>query len=136
MYYPIDEETAKRAHDMMSMSDYPEGRATKEYKAAVDKAAAITAKKKASVSQYYHEKLDALLDKYARRLAEWTNAYNRNGASCPSVMICGASNFPIRKKEKQNAQEERLWSEYKEIQSIIDKIKSVGTGAVDLGVAR
>lgn len=25
-YYPIDEETARRAHEMMSMRDYPAGR--------------------------------------------------------------------------------------------------------------
>ena len=39
-YYPIDEETARRAHEMMSMRDYPAGRATNEYRASVDKAAA------------------------------------------------------------------------------------------------
>ena len=37
-YYPIDEETARRAHEMMSMRDYPAGRATNEYRASVDKA--------------------------------------------------------------------------------------------------
>lgn len=33
-YYPIDEETARRAHEMMSMRDYPAGRATNEYRPA------------------------------------------------------------------------------------------------------
>lgn len=131
-YYDISEETARRAHEMMSMRDYPKNSATNEYRAAVDQAAALVASKKASVSPYYHEKLDGLLDRYARRLAEWTNAYNRNRASCPSILVSGGSNFPVKKKNKQNAREDSLWQEYKEIEAILDKIKSVGTGAVDL----
>ena len=131
-YYEISEETARRAHEMMSMRDYPKNSATNEYRAAVDQAAALVASKKASVSPYYHEKLDGLLDRYARRLAEWTNAYNRNRASCPSILVSGGSNFPVKKKNKQNAREDSLWQEYKEIEGILDKIKSIGTGAVDL----
>ena len=48
-YYPIDEETARRAHEMMSMRDYPAGRATNEYRASVDKAAALVERCKAQV---------------------------------------------------------------------------------------
>ena len=132
MYYEINENTARAAHDMMSFRDYQPGSATAEYRAAVDRAAALVERCKASTSPYYHGKLDALLDRYARRLADWTNAYNRNGASCPSVMIAGTSNFPVRKKQRQNAREESLWAEYKEIEGILEKIKSVGTGPVDL----
>ena len=132
MYYPIDENTARLAHDMMSMSDYKPGSATAEYRAAVDKAAALVERRKAATSPFYHDKLDALLDLYARRLAQWTNDYNRNGASCPSVLVCGPANFPTRKKARQNAREDSLWQEYKTIEAIFDKIKNVGTGAVDL----
>lgn len=131
-YYPIDEGIARRAHEMMSMRDYPENRATNEYRAAVDNAAALVERCKAATSPYYHDKLDALLDRYARRLAQWTNDYNRNGASCPSILISGGSNFPVRKKERQNAREDSLWREYKEIEAILDKIKNTGTGPVDL----
>lgn len=131
-YYPIDEDTARRAHEMMSMRDYKPGSATAGYRAAVDEAAALVERCKAATSPYYHDKLDALLDRYARRLAQWTNDYNRNGASCPSVLICGAANFPTRKKERQNAREDALWQEYKTIQAILDKIKSTGSGPVDL----
>ena len=131
-YYPIDEDTARRAHEMMSMRDYKPGSATAGYRAAVDEAAALVERCKAATSPYYHDKLDTLLDRYARRLAQWTNDYNRNGASCPSVLICGAANFPTRKKERQNAREDTLWQEYKTIQAILDKIKSTGSGPVDL----
>ena len=46
--------------------------------------------------------------------------------------MCGAGNFPVRKKARQNAREDSLWAEYKDIEAILDKIKSVGTGPVDL----
>lgn len=131
-YYPIDEATAQRSHDMMSMREYKPGSATAGYRAAVDEAAALVECKKQKVSPFYHDKLDALLDRYARRLADWTNAHNRNGASCPSILVSGRANFPIRKKEKQNAREDRLWKEYQEIQGILSQIESVGTGPIDL----
>lgn len=130
-YYEIDEETARRSHEMMSMTDYRKGSATAGYRASVDEAAALVESQKQKVSPFYHDKLDGLLDRYARRLAEWTNAHNRNGASCPSVLVCGPSSFPTRKKAKQNAREDSLWKEYEEIQSILSKIKSVGTGPID-----
>lgn len=131
-YYPIDEGTARAAHDMMSFRDYQPGSATAEYRTLVDKAAALVERQKQAVSSYYHDKLDALLDRYARQLADWTNAYNRNGASCPSVMISGAGNFPVHKKLKQNAREDSLWQQRQIIDAILDKIKGVGTGPVDL----
>lgn len=131
MYYPIDENMARRSHEMMSMSDYREGSATAGYRAAVDEAAALVEQQKQKVSPFYHEKLDGLLDRYARRLAQWTNDHNRNGASCPSVLVCGSANFPTRKKAKQNAREDSLWKEYDEIKGILSKIKSVGTGPID-----
>lgn len=131
-YYEISEETARRAHEMMSFSDYKKNSATDEYRASVDHAAEVAEKQKRKVSPYYHAKIDALLDRYARKLAEWTNAYNRNRSSCPSVMVCGPANFPTRKKQNQNSREDTLWKEYEDIKGIIDKIKSVGTGAIDL----
>lgn len=132
MYYPIDETTARRAHEMKSFRDYQPDSATDEYRAQVDEAAALVDRQKKAVSPYYHDKLDALLDRYARKLADWINAYNRNDASCPSVMISGAGNFPVRKKQRQNAREDSLWQQRQEIDAILDKIKSTGTGPVDL----
>lgn len=131
MYYDIDEATARRAKEMMSFDNYKPGSATAEYRQTVDSAAALVEQQKQRVSPFYHDKLDGYLDSYARRLAKWTNDYNRNGASCPSVMICGPANFPTRKKERQISREDTLWAEYKEIKAILSKIKSIGTGAVD-----
>lgn len=131
-YYEISEETARTAHFMVHMSDYKPGSATSSYRAAVDEAAALVESKKAKVSPFYHDKLDHLLDTYARRLAEWTNAYNRNQASYPSQFISGASGFNMRKHNKQMAREKSLWEEYDQIKGYLHKIKSIGTGAVDL----
>ncbi len=50
----------------------------------------------------YHEKIDHLLDTYARKLAENMNQGFAIDARVPSVMIAGPANFPVGKKEKQN----------------------------------
>ena len=131
-YYEINEDTARNAHYCVHMSDYQPGSATNGYRAAVDEAAALVEARKAKVSPYYHDNLDALLDRYARRLAQWTNDYNRNQASYPSQFISGAGNYNMKKHEKQMSREGTLWKEYDEIKAILNKIEAVGTGAVDL----
>ena len=95
-------------------------------------AAALVEAKKARVSPFYHDKLDALLDRYARRLAQWMNDYNRNQASYPSQFISGAGGYNMRKHEKQMSREGTLWNEYDEIKAILNKIEAVGSGPVDL----
>lgn len=130
MYYPINEDTARRAKEMMSFSDYIPGSKTAEYRRMVDKAVALGESQKARVDAMYHEKIDRLVDSYARRLADNLNDESRIGTMCPSVMIAGGSNFPVRKKEKQNAASERNMREYNEIQGILDKIRGVGTGGI------
>ena len=129
-YYEINEQTARRANDVNSMSDYRPGSATEEYRAAVDKAAALVQARKAKISPYYHDKLDALLDRYARRLADYYNAYYRNESACPSILVCGGGNFPVRKKQKQNARRDTLAHEYADIQGLLRKIESVGMGGI------
>jgi hypothetical protein len=131
-YGSIDEETARNAHYCVHMSDYKPGSATASYRNAVNKAAQMVEQQKARVSAFYHDKLDALLNSYARRLAQWTNDYNRNQASYPSQFIAGAGNFNMRKHNLQMSREDSLWEEYRQIEAILDKIRSVGTGPVDL----
>ena len=55
---------------MISFSDYVPGSATASYRQAVDKAAEIAEQQKRMVDPIHHEKIDRLLDTYARRLAE------------------------------------------------------------------
>ena len=131
MYYPIDETTAKAANDAFSMRDYLPGSDTAQYRAEVDSAAELVRAQKQKVSSFYHSKLDGLLDSYSRQLADWYNRRNRNTASCPSVLICGGSNFPVGKKQKQNAREYKLIEEYRQLQAILNRIRSTGTGPID-----
>lgn len=129
-YYPINEDLARRAKEMMSYFDYEEGSATASYRAEVDKAVEIAERQKGRVDPMYHEKIDRLLDTYARKLAENRNKHYEIMTRCPSVMIAGPANFPVKKKQKQNAADDRNMEEYREIQGILDKIKGVGLGGI------
>ena len=115
-YYPINEGAARRAKEMNSFSDYKEGSATAEYRAMVDKAAAIAEQQKSRVDPMYHEKIDHLLDTYARKLAENMNQGFAIDARVPSVLIAGPSNFPVGKKEKQNRARDSNMEEWRHIQ--------------------
>ena len=103
-YYPIDETLARRAREMTSYSDYVPGSATAEYRRSVDEAASLAERQKQKVDPIHHERIDQLLDAYARRLAENINQGNAITARAPSILIAGGGNFPARKKEKQNRQ--------------------------------
>ena len=49
---------------------------------------------------------------------------------CPSILIAGGSNFPVRKKEKQNAAWDRNSEEFSYIQGLLSKIRSTGMGGI------
>ena len=129
-YYEISEAAAKRAKDMNSYSDYAPGSATAGYRAMVDEAYALAEKQKAQIDPMYHDKIDALVDRYARRLAENLNERNAIDARVPSILITGGSNFPVAKKAKQNAARDRNYGEYAEIEKLLDKIRSTGRGGI------
>ncbi len=114
-YYPINEAAAKRAKEMNSFSDYTPGSATREYKSLVDQAAEIAENQKKRVDPSFHEKIDALLDTYSKRLAANMNNGFVIDARVPSVLIAGGSNFPTRKKEKQNAARDKNYGEWKDM---------------------
>ena len=78
----------------------------------------------------YHEKIDGLIDRYARKLAENINQSNLIDARVPSVLIAGGSNFPVRKKEKQNAARDKNMGEYMQIEGLLDKVRSTGMGGI------
>lgn len=129
-YYDIDEAAAKRAKEVNSYSDYVIGSATAAYRREVDRAVAIAERQKARVSSEYHARIDALLDSYARRLADNYNHRYRIDARVPSVLVSGPANFPVKAKAKQNAARDSNEAEYREIQSILDKIRSCGMGGI------
>ena len=129
-YYPISEAAAKRAKEAISYSDYKPGSATAEYRHYVDEAAEIAARQKKRVDPSFHERIDGLLDAYARKLAANMNKGYEITARVPSILIAGGSNFPVRKKEKQNAAADKNMEEYREIQGLLDKIRSTGMGGI------
>ena len=129
-YYSINEGAARRAKEMNSFSDYPPGSATAKYRHYVDKAFALAQEQKKRVDPMYHEKIDSLLDTYARKLAVNMNHGYEIDARVPSIMIAGGSNFPVRQKEKQNAARDSNMQEWQYIQGLLDKIRSTGMGGI------
>ena len=129
-YYTINEEAARRANDMNSFRDYKAGSATAEYRRMVDAATELAERQKQRVDPMYHEKIDRLLEIYCRKLAENMNASYSIEARCPSILISGGGNFPVRKKEKQNAARDRNLEQWNYIQGLLDKIRGVGTGGI------
>lgn len=124
-YYEINETAARQAREMWSFSEYEHGSKTAEYRAQVDRCYAEVDK----LPDDLKEKGDAMADRYARRLADWYNKQFRIEMMCPSVMISGGSNFPVRKKEKQNAAQDRHYQLYDEIQKIPERIGCLLRGA-------
>lgn len=104
----INEETARRAKEMMSFSDYKPGTATKDYTDQVN-ALINMAEDMASRSRYIEDEPERIeeaqryIDYYSRKYAEFINNDNAISCRCPSVMIAGPANFPVRKKQKQVA---------------------------------
>jgi len=130
IYYTINEGAARRANDANSFYNYKPGSATAEYRQMVDRAVEIGEHQKKRVDPMYHEKIDSLVDTYARKLAENMNSSFSIEARVPSILIAGGSNFPVRKKEKQNAARDRNMEDWNEIQGLLDKIRSTGMGGI------
>lgn len=123
-YFHINESSARTAHNMMSMRDYSEGSTTAGYRSEVDKAYDIAdkvAEKKAEEA----ERVYRLAERYSKKMAEYYNKESSIGMMCPSVMISGAGNFPVKKKERQLAAWERNHEFYQYVQGILAKIENI-----------
>lgn len=127
-YYTIDEKTARQAQRMWSFSDYVEGSKTEEYKQLVDKIYDL-ADKVAEEKPDRAEEAYSIADRYAYKLADNFNASSRITMMCPSILIAGTANFPVKKKEKQNKAAERNHQEYQNIQKYFDKISKILYGS-------
>lgn len=126
LYYNINEENAKAANDAVYSREYVAGSATQAYKQNVDRVYdivdLITAEK-----PELSEKAVGMAERYSRKLAEYYNNYYRNETSCPSVLISGGANFPVKKKEKQNSRRETLMKDWDDLQSFAQKIENLLT---------
>lgn len=131
----INEKTAQAAWNANHFGDYRAGSCTAEYTALVAEARKIAEEQKQRVPEKYHKKINNLLAYYECKLAANINQRNSIDASYPSILICGAGGFDNRKKAKQNARRDNNVQEYKYIASILQKIKTVGTGGIMSGDA-
>lgn len=126
LFFTINELTARAAKEANSMSGYVDGSATSEYQSKVNRVYEIVERieeKKPNLA----EKAQRMAERYSRKLAEYYNAYYINEASCPSILISGAGNFPVRKKEKQNSRRETLMNEWNYLESYAKKIEHLLT---------
>lgn len=123
-YFPINEGSARTAHNMISMRDYTEGSTTAGYRSAVDKAYDI-ADKVAEKKPEEAERAYRQAERYSKKMAEYYNKESSIGMMCPSVMISGAGNFPVKKKERQVAAWERNHEFYQYVQGILAKIENI-----------
>ena len=104
----INEETARRAKELNSFSDYKPGSATAEYTNQIESLLEI-AEAYASKSRFIETEPERIaeaqsyINYYSRKFAEYINKDNEISCRCPSVMIAGPANFPVRKKQKQVA---------------------------------
>lgn len=122
VYYPIDEKSARAAHEMMSMRDYHEGSKTAEYRTYADRAYDL-AERVEEERPKQAERAWRLAERYARKMADNMNASSRIGMMCPSILISGAGNFPVRKKEKQNARDRANIEEFNALQGYIGRLE-------------
>ena len=126
------ERLARIAKDANSFRDYIAGSATaglNSYISDAEQTAAEAVKrleeKKAPADRI--EAVNYLLEQYKTKIKQWLIDYYTCEASCPSIMISGGSNFPVRKKEKQNARREAIQANSPDY--IIKKIKAIGNNA-------
>ena len=127
----INESAARLAKQMRSFDDYKEGSATASYNAQCAEAAAILEKVKAKcATDEQRERAEYLYNRYCAVLAEAINRDNEIGTRCPSVLICGAGNFPTRKKEKQVAAWDKNMENFRRADHYLDMLKRAHTLAV------
>ena len=127
VYYSINEEAAKTSQSMWSFYEYNTGSTTASYRNKVNEvyelAAKVADKRPESAERAYN-----LAARFSKKYADHINTGFQIEMMCPSVMICGAGNFPVRKKEKQNARRDKHCEEYNYIMGIPAKIESILCG--------
>ena len=111
VFFSINETAARQSKQMWSMSDYINGSETEAYQKVITEVYSTVNQ----IAKERPEKLEKALtmaERYSRKYAEWINKGFQIELMCPSVMISGAGNFPVARKEKQNARRDNYWKEY------------------------
>ena len=118
-YFPIDEKLAYYAKQQWSFSDYKKGSITQDCTQEVNSIYDIVDRIAKEKPDYLTEAVK-LAERYSQKLSNWWNVKHNIDMMCPSVMICGPANYPVRKHERQMS---RLDSHFKEL----DNIKAIKT---------
>lgn len=130
MEYEINEEMARKAHEMRSFRDYIPGKATADYQKQVARAREVAEQAKARCkTTAQRNRVDGMLDKYERTLAFAINRENEIGTWCESIMISGGSNFPVKKKQRQVAALEANRENFNEAADLLERIRSYAHSA-------
>ena len=124
VYYKINETAARTANDLMSFSDYKDGSKTAEYRGYVDQAYEL-ADRIAKIKPGQADRVYNMAARYSKKMAEYINRDIHIGCMCPSVMISGAGNFPVRKKERQNLARDKNYRFFNETQRILSKMENI-----------
>lgn len=124
-YVTINESAAKTAKEMMSFDEYETGTITRVYQKEANAVYNLAEKVIEKRGEAYRERAEKLAKRYARNLGKYYNEEARIGCMCPSVMICGPANFPVKKKEKQNAAHDKNHEFYNYCQSIKGKLHNL-----------
>ena len=132
MYYEIDVDKAREAHNASSMREFSAQRETDNYREQVDEAYRI-AESQAKAHPEVAEKAYYLADKFARKYAAWLNESYRIESMCQSILIAGGGNFPTKKKERQNARRKTHMEEFERVMGIKRRIGTLGTGGIQSG---
>lgn len=131
--FEINESMARVAKNINSFRDYEENEATGHYLNYIEKfnkeVERLKSIAKIEITKEVEEQIQYWADRYSYKLAEAENKYYSVEAMCPSVMISGAGNFPVRKKEKQNNARENWRNQYSSLYEsnnyYITKIKNL-----------
>lgn len=125
-YYPLNEKLAHTAWEMNHFGQYRSD--TPEYMAEVDEAYSI-ADESAKRNPERKDEAYGIADRFSKRLAEWYNKKYRIDSMCPSILISGGGNFPVRKKQKQNQAWDSHYKELEKIKALKDRIRKIGTSS-------
>lgn len=122
----INETLARTAWEMNHMSSYEPGSKTAEWQAMCDKAREL-ADKAIKRAPNREDEIEGIYDRYCDKAADYINEGIRIDSMCPSVLVSGAGNFPVKKKQKQIGAWDRHYASYEWFEKTERKLATIGT---------
>lgn len=134
VYFKINEDRAKIAHSFVHMDTYKPNSKTHLYESYVDEVYNLVEKIKEVKPENYGTAC-VLAERYSRKMAEYFNKDIDITLRCPSMFIVGASNFPVKKKEKQLRSYEINNLKFKNLEKLYNRINNLlyNKGSIRIG---